>query len=154
MSEEIIVLPELSEDKVTTFTPDGRPVVTKVLPEEDAKVLQDMASGGAVESVMRSTDEYVNRGLEKLQMATAAVNLDELSEDLGIGKISNQLTKDRLKTALAAYALYKLFRGMAGNLGKVAVAGGAIYLISKKKEYIRQIFNKNEYISSRLIGPA
>lgn len=107
-------------------------------------------SSGQVQAFTSLADQFLNQGYKKFQFAAQAVNIDQYSNELGLGDISKQLTADRLKTLLAAYAMVSLMAKLKSNIVKVGAVAVVGALVLKNKDYFKSVFNESSYIAERL----
>jgi hypothetical protein len=103
-----------------------------------------------VAQITNLADNFLKRGYQQFQFASKTFDLDKYSEEIGLGPISKQLTLDRLKTILAGYAMIRIFTAVRSNMLKIAVLGGAGYLLMQKRDQISSLFNKAKYIEDHL----
>lgn len=107
-------------------------------------------SSAPVAQITNLADNFLQQGFKKFQFASKTFELDKYSNEIGLGPISKQLTLDRAKTILAAYALYRILNGMKSNFLKIGLGGISAYMAYQNKEGLMSLFNKANYIERNL----
>ena len=104
--------------------------------------LSPSETSSAVSSVSSVADTYVQRTFSAFQALKNNPEVQNTLKDLGIDVAVKDITLERTKNILSAYALFKIMTSLKSNGLKLAIVGGGIYALNKNKEKISMAYNE------------
>jgi galactitol-specific phosphotransferase system IIB component len=97
---------------------------------------------GTLATVTSFADTYLQKAYASFNMIKQNPEVQSTLKDLGVDVVVKDITLDRAKTLLSAYALFKIIQSLKSNALKVAVLGGSVYALNKNKDKIALAYNE------------
>ena len=86
----------------------------------------DVNSSGTIETVSSVADSYFKKAFSTFETIKENPQVQDTLKDLGVDVVVKDLTLDRAKNILSAYAIFKIMTAMKSNALKIAVVSPLI----------------------------
>ncbi len=97
---------------------------------------------GAIETISSVADSYLKKAYASFETVKANPEVQKTLKDLGVDVVVKDLTLDRTKNILSAYALFKIMQSLKSNLLKVGIGAVTVYALNKNKDKLSMVYNE------------
>lgn len=105
--------------------------------------IEDVAiDGGTIQTVSSVADSYFHKAYNTFDTFKSNENVQEALKEMGLDVVVKDITLDRAKNILSAYAIFKIMTALKSNAIKIALIGGGVYALNKNKQKLSVAYNE------------